>query len=225
MEEPIHSCPLWFPGPKEKDQNDGHEPFGSDHGCLVQRNQGGTCVLGKHTAARPAPFSPRRTARTSSTITRSRTSAVFSRNASFSCKDSPFSGVDTTILFVPDAQARFNVFDDFDDFKTLVCTQESSSWPLMTQGAAGEGGRLLGMSLQKMRILTSLSHTLYETSERGRSASEDNPWKIKKINMRSWEGNSLLIIPLLHLYTSWRMWHKLMSSPCCPEVYKSQHKV
>ena len=47
-------CPR-FPGPKEKNQNDGHEPFGSDHGCLVQRNQGGTCMAYCQTSPRPAP--------------------------------------------------------------------------------------------------------------------------------------------------------------------------
>jgi hypothetical protein len=49
----------------------------------------------------------------------------------FAVNNSPF-GVETTTLLVK-AQARF---DDFDDFDLPVCTQESSSWPLMTQGAA-----------------------------------------------------------------------------------------
>lgn len=37
---------IWmFWGPKQKDQDDGHKSVGSNHGCLVQRNQGGASSL------------------------------------------------------------------------------------------------------------------------------------------------------------------------------------
>lgn len=127
-------CPR-FPGPKEKNQNDGHEPFGSDHGCLVQRNQGGTGLVW-HTA-RPAPDQPPPQENSTDKfynhkVENKRRVLNFEHVLHhFAVNNSPF-GVETTTLLVK-AQARF---DDFDDFDLPVCTQESSSWPLMTQGAA-----------------------------------------------------------------------------------------
>ena len=71
---------IWmFWGPKQKDQDDGHKSVGSNHGCLVQRNQGGASSLESllecYGGGSIFLFS-RKTARTNSTITRWRISVL-----------------------------------------------------------------------------------------------------------------------------------------------------
>ena len=70
---------LMFWGPKQKDQDDGHKSVGSNHGCLVQRNQGGASNLEsllECCGGGSIFLFSRKTARTNSTITRWRISVL-----------------------------------------------------------------------------------------------------------------------------------------------------
>ena len=71
---------IWmFWGPKQKDQDDGHKSVGSNHGCLVQRNQGGASSLEsllECCGGGSIFLFSRKTARTNSTITRWRISVL-----------------------------------------------------------------------------------------------------------------------------------------------------
>ena len=71
---------IWmFWGPKPKDQDDGHKSVGSNHGCLVQRNQGGASSLEsllECCGGGSIFLFSRKTARTNSTITRWRISVL-----------------------------------------------------------------------------------------------------------------------------------------------------